>query len=497
MATKHKTKSTFRIVSLAKIRAWRGLLPLFIFLITAIPTGTYLVFNVPAMWAPDGGAHVARVFQIAEGGVRPVFINHEHGGGYGGNIPLNVIDLKNLELGFVGQSPAGPGQETTSKILTSQDKQQIALVSSQKISKKVELISYVNSAAYSPVAYAPSVIGVYTGIHLNLNLGHTLLLAQMLGFGAFILCAGYGLYTLRNSQLKWVVFVVSLLPVVVFQSSTITADSFLISVSILFGSIIIKGLSANEKLTILDKVLLFICVLLLPLIKSVYFLLVFLILIFPRRHWKTSLGYWIPVASSLVVSMIGFGIWSDWTNDVALSNGLVRGDMQWTYGDANVQRHFVLTHPLGYLHALVDSMLYGSKFYMDTLFGWFGFTYLPIPGLSEVTGYLSLGLSFLLVGKVKFQKHVSSALLVAVTATALAIFTALYVYYTPPRSTEIQGVQGRYFLPLIILTIPALASLFPNVRIKEEGVDTAKIILVAMMVFCTVFAIYRYGLAIS
>src|SRR4051794_15312171 len=71
----------------------KGLAPLAIFLVLSVPAGLYLVFHIPTMWAPDGGAHVARVFQIAAGGFRPVYINHEHGVGYGGSIPLNVNNL--------------------------------------------------------------------------------------------------------------------------------------------------------------------------------------------------------------------------------------------------------------------------------------------------------------------------------------------------------------------------------------------------------------------
>jgi uncharacterized membrane protein len=497
-ANRQKTKSDpiARLSGLRQLKNWHGLVPLAVFLVCSIPASLFLVFHVPFMWAPDGGAHTARVFQIAEGGFRPLYIDHNHGVGYGGEIPLNVSQLKDAELNVIGQVPAPPGGETTKKLITKQDKITVASIANQKISKQKILISYVNTAAYSPVAYAPDVVGVWAGMKLNLTLGHTLRLAELLSSLTFLLCAGYALFTLRKSSLKWIVLSVSLLPLVVFQSTVITADAFLISISILLSALILKALSPGLRLTLLDKILLYICIVIIPLVKSVYFPVAFLALLVPKRHWATERRYWLWLSTALVLSMAGFLVWSHLTTDVAASNGLVRGDMDWTYGDATVQKNFVLHHPVGYLHVLVDSILYGSKFYMDTFFGWLGFTYLPIPGVAMIAGYFSLALSTLVAGKLAIRRYVSGAILAIVATTMLIVFTTLYVYYTPPLRTIIEGVQGRYFLPLTVLFLAAFSALLPKLRIDLEGRDTAKVLLVCLAVFCFTLSMWRYGLAI-
>lgn len=134
---------------------------------------------------------------------------------------------------------------------------------------------------------------------------------------------------------------------------------------------------------------------------------------------------------------------------------------------------------------------------MDTFFGWLGFTYLPIPGVAMVAGYLSLGLSTLLAGKLEIRRHVSSAILAIVAITTLIIFTTLYVYYTLPMHTIVEGVQGRYFLPLTILFLAAMAALLSKLRIDPAGRNTAKTVLVGLAVFCFALSIFRYGLAIT
>lgn len=498
MTVKTKNRLTSikkKYTKLNNIRNWRGLLPLFVFVVLAAPSGLYLAFKVPAMWAPDGGAHVARVFQIAEGGFRPVYINHEHGIGYGGSIPVNVNDLKTLELTVVGED-GQPGAERETKLITPQEKQQIKGINSQKISKQRVLISFVNTAAYSPVAYAPNVIGVVIGKYLNLNLGHTLILSKLCGFLVFLLCCGYGLYSLRKSQLKWALLTVSLLPLTIFQASQITADSFLISVIVLFSAIIIKMLLTNIKITKLDAILLLLCIVTIPLVKSVYFPLVFLVLFVGKNRWPQELPYKLLTAISLTISTLGFVIWSKMTADVAASNGLVRGDMLWHYGDAKIQEKFILQHPFGYIHAIIDSFIYQSKFYTDTFFGWLGFTYLPIPGLAQVAGFLALGLSVMLGGINKVKRYIPWALTGAILLVSLLMFTVFYVSFSLPKETLVEGVQGRYFLPMTVLIIATLSSFLPKLKISASGVNNAKYLLLSLTTFCLLLSVLRYGLAL-
>ncbi|MEI9913724.1 MAG: DUF2142 domain-containing protein [Candidatus Saccharibacteria bacterium] len=299
-----KSSVSKRLNKYKKLKNWNGLIPLVMFLVLTVPIGLYLVFNVPAMFAADGGAQVARAYQVSDGRIKPTFINHQPGVGYGGAVPLNLVALKNLELNIVAKNGA-PGVESNAKILTPQDKQQITAITSQKISKEKVSISFVNTAAYAPIAYAPSALGLLFGRLVNLSLGHTLQLAGLLGFITFILCVGYSLYTLRKNQLKWAVLTVSLLPLVVFQTTLITADSFLTSLTILFSALLIKALNKNSEFNTLDKILLFLSVLAIPQAKSVYFPFVFLILLIPRDKWSSK-------KKLLAVHRFSFSYIADW-----------------------------------------------------------------------------------------------------------------------------------------------------------------------------------------
>ncbi|MEI9913723.1 MAG: DUF2142 domain-containing protein [Candidatus Saccharibacteria bacterium] len=183
------------------------------------------------------------------------------------------------------------------------------------------------------------------------------------------------------------------------------------------------------------------------------------------------------------MSLIGFGIWSALSTDIAASNGLVRG-LPWQYGFAKVQEKFILHHPLGYIHALIDSLIYETNFYIDTFFGWLGFTYMPIPGIALVSGFLALGLSIVLAGQQKVSRYVPLALAIINLGIILITFTTLYIAYTLPKLGFVEGVQGRYFLPITILSIATVAMAFPKFRISKDGRTNAKIILMILIAFC-------------
>jgi hypothetical protein len=77
------------------------------------------------------------------------------------------------------------------------------------------------------------------------------------------------------------------------------------------------------------------------------------------------------------------------------------------------------------------------------------------------------------------------------------MFVVFFIAYTPPSKYLVEGLQGRYFIPMTIFIVTAISGLLPNFRVNEKGQDNAKLILISLSAFCLVFSIWRYGLAIS
>ena len=486
-----------RVINFVKQRLLgQGLGALIIFVVLAGGCGLFFVAKVPYMWVADGGAHVSRAFQVAQGEWRATYFNHNHGDGYGGYVPKSLDQLRYQQLGLIGKI-GKPGFERIAKDLSRADMLQSQKVASLPISKERVKVSFVNTAAYSPVAYAPSAIAIKISMLTHRSLGQTLTLARIFGLITFMISVGYALFTLRGSQTKWIIFTVALLPLVIFQASLITADSTLFSVMLLFSAILIKSWLPKQTLTRVDKTLLLTTAILLPLIKSVYIPVVLLLMTVPQKQWKNQRSYYVSIGVAMLLAVIGFVLWSLATRDIAASNGLVRGDLFWQYGFASQQIHFIVHHPFGFVHAIIASLVYQSRFYVDTTFGWLGYNYLPIPGLSQLAGFFALGLSVMVVEPfTKKMRRTGIAALLAVSAVVILIFTTLYISYTIVAYPVVEGVQGRYILPCFVILLSGLAFVAGNFRVAPKAYVLARNLLIVLVAFSLIFSTIRYGLSV-
>ncbi|BBC81624.1 DUF2142 domain-containing protein [Acetobacter orientalis] len=113
-------------------------------------------------------------------------------------------------------------------------------------------------------------------------------------------------------------------------------------------------------------------------------------------------------------------------------------------------------------------------------------------------------LTFLLSAKGFSNKKLSnlriSGLIILILSTIFGIFTSLYLTWTPVGRPVIEGVQGRYFLPVVMLV--ALApSLIKNTQDTQKLLPTkiyeiqkkaaVNLSVIIFMLFCY-FTLYLY-----
>jgi uncharacterized membrane protein len=95
---------------------------------------------------------------------------------------------------------------------------------------------------------------------------------------------------LRQYRLKWLVFVVRLLPMTVYEAGVITADALTDGLAILFGALFAKATFLKARLSTFETVLLGASAISLPLAKPTY-----VILALRRTERPTALiGCWTP-----------------------------------------------------------------------------------------------------------------------------------------------------------------------------------------------------------
>lgn len=134
------------------------------------------------------------------------------------------------------------------------------------------------------------------------------------------------------------------------------------------------------------------------------------------------------------------------------------------------QFSFVLHHPAVIIRLIETTLHVSSGFYWQSFVGYLGWLDTPLQGWLYVGAAIGLGtLSVLCVAESSIDLRVLGLTTVAVALTVGAVLGALYLDWTPVGSTLIQGVQGRYFLPLApiaLLGFGSARSLTAAARIK-------------------------------
>ena len=319
-------------------------------------------------------------------------------------------------------------------------------------------------AWYTPVPYLPQalalvvarianirpLIAFYAGRIFNLAVAITLIAIAMR------LAASY-----RN-----IIAAVALLPMSLFEFASFSADALTLALAVLFTALLVEG--GGTAALIVVAFLLGLC-------KPAYFLLAFLVFAIPGRTTRSKVGV---VASMTIATVIAFA----YAHMAAYQQ---RGGMPI---DPASQLACVIHDPMRFLRVATADFAMHSRYYLDGLIGRFGLNEFPLPIAIVVVEILTL-----IVAALTSKRTLTPlARLVAfsiVIATVAGVMLSQYMVWSVVCGDAIEGVQGRYFLP--VLSVALLAIGFSVPRLRLDGRAIAAIVLVCNA-FAFVAIIRRY-----
>ncbi|WP_083864420.1 DUF2142 domain-containing protein [Nocardia brevicatena] len=424
----------------------------------ALLTGFFgLVFTVttPAMWGHDEITQFGRAYQVAHGGFLPTEIEDPRGVAYGGPVPAAIEVLMGYSLNDYTLNPGEPHPMVANP--HTYDRLEAA-----EITSDMRTVWFTNTAAYSAVPYVPAALGIRAAELIGTDVGGMVLLTRLAGLISYLLVVGFALWTLRRYRLQWLVFTVAVLPIAVFQAGTVTADTLTNALAILVSALLVKGLFLGADPNRTEVAALLVTALILPLCKPTYVLLALLIVLIPSSRlglsgWSRALPWVFATAGA-----IAFAVWMKIAAPTGEGTSLMRPRHQWYTVHPNEQLRNILGDPLGFLDVFGDSILRRDQEWFTEFFGELGFAYVDVPATSMVTCLLAFAVSTGIAERLS-SPDFRRTLLVALTVAAgvAMIYVTLYMSFTPVDYYIIDGVQGRYFVPLAILAFAVLLRWMP------------------------------------
>lgn len=311
---------------------------------------------------------------------------------------------------------------------------------------------------YTHWAYLPSAIAINLGKFLNIPFMKILYLGKF--FNLLFYSLIISLAVKFCEKLKYVIFVIGLMPVGVFIASAYGYDSFITAMTILGIGFIFEELLSNSKLNKFRLIIAVICVVIGCFSKTVYIPYLFIACFIPEWKYDSKKQMWISRIVIVALMMILMSTFIFPVANSALNGTFIAGDSRGGETSVSGQLSYILNSPFKYIILLVTSVVetaFPYLFINNAFFAYMPFQY------NEIISFLYA--IFLLIviathGAVvinvdkkrnfKLDVKVRIMMIIITLGVITLIWTALYMSFTTVGANCINGVQARYYIPIIL-----------------------------------------------
>jgi uncharacterized membrane protein len=440
-----------------------------LFIMLALVFGAIFITITPPFWGADEGQHFIRAYQVSQGHISQQRVTIDGTSSEGGAVPKSLLNLDRLRQKDIGDAVPGETRQVDSR-------KDYSTAANKTFQEGKLFANPYGKITYQPFTYAAPTLGIVIANLFSNTALPLLYSARAATLLFYIVLVTTALCILRKYSLKWLVFAIGLLPMSIFQASTVNADSLLLGFSLILFSLAYVYFYTSESFGKVRLGLTLLAGVLLTAIKPPYVILpVALLALLPIKR-KVSPKQKQLVRTIIPMSCIIVAVLCLVSSSSAVANPLPGVSV-------SSQIHWIILHPLRFSYIFLNSILVLD--WVPQVIGLFGSSFVFVPGL--VFQVLLIGLAFLTLVETRETAHDSrdinkksaAVLLVAAAATTSAIIVTLYLDWTPVGWNLVQGVQGRYFLPVVAFLLLGVRS-WTTFRLKTTDKQLA--------VVCTVIA---------
>lgn len=389
--------------------------------------GMTFVFIHPLFIGTDETLHFYRAFEVSEGGL----VSQRDEGGIGGHYwPDSMVDF-----------PASETGESFLRYHTILDKKDIEY---HPDGEKV-FVAFPSASLYSPVQYIPQVIGISLA-----RLFTSRLIVMFYAGRVTNLLAVFLFYVLAMKfmpDLRRYIFLIFMNPMNLFLAASYSSDGITTAAGILLVCLTLK-LACHEDappVRITHMLALGLLCILISLCKITYLPFALIIFIIPAKKYSSTKAKYLFISIAALVCIVISALWLLISSSYLVSSPLG--------SDPAAQVQFLLHSPVKYISVMIQTLNTHISTWTFSLFGVFlgnvniGIPQIPLSIFIVYFAYILLGDNRFRPALRQSTKRLSVFILIT---TLLLIFTSLYVQFTQVGSDYVQGVQARYFIPILI-----------------------------------------------
>ena len=307
-------------------------------------------------------------------------------------------------------------------------------------------------SVYSPALLLPQAITMrYLGRQANLPALTVFYLCRFAGLISYLILVWIALRWMPFG--KWMLLVLAASPMALFQATTISTDAISNGIGFLFIAGCLS-VAASKEIGWRDcgYLILLIFLLFLAKLNLIPLILLPFLLIPPSKFTKMGMYAFLLVTTVIlfIVEVAGWNLITSTRLDPLLAN------------EANLtaQLLYILGHPLIFLRAIINDFITNGLVYFQGWINGYGYYYWTPPQIVALFFLSSLGFAILINSSHhQVSKKFRIIFILVFVTSYLATIVSLYLTFTPVGSGQVFGVQGRYFIPLVLPLFLTLSSL--------------------------------------
>ena len=420
--------------------------------------GLVYLLILPAFSAPDEPDHYVSAYKLSN---QMLFQEptDEHG---------NVL----VRIGDYGDFEARPGRETYGKIYGS-------LFDFSNNDATLVAQGGADDAGGGIMGHLPGAIGITVARLLKLNKSMMLLLGRLMGLLFYCFCIYWAVKKMPFG--KMVLFVISMFPMTLEEASSFGYDLVVNGLVFFDIAYILNLIYEKPKVSIKDIVIVSLTMFFLAPCKAIYIFVVGLWLLIPKE--KFQLGKMKQRNGKLLTILIVFFstllpnilVNLSKVSGISSNSGMVSWAGERGYGMGELLQNIPYS-----IYVFINTLIKNTEGYINTMVGrYLGWLEITVSQI-VVTGFLIILVLEFFREKEQYVIKTKERICYGVIAglISLAVVAAMWLAWTPISYDTVQGVQGRYFLPMIPLLYLLVAN---NKKIKIKSSIDMNIILLCLL----------------
>lgn len=312
--------------------------------------------------------------------------------------------------------------------------------------EKEDISRYLINNDY-PIVYLPQSMGILLGRLLQLNLIWIFYLGRLFNLICFSILIYFAVKIIP--YFKTAVILIAMLPMTLQQAASYSYDAFINGTAILLVACIVASCLETKKIEKFEYLRILILGILLAPAKIVYATLLLLAFLIPSSRFKSKRDYLIKIFALLFFAAIAIMV----NKLPSLMTSFTQQANIRTDGETLYSFSYIINNPINTIQIFVNSLNQYGNFYINSCIG----QYLSGLSLPIDINYVNMFIALLVLASIKRTEYIKrlnykNKILILISIIIIIFLTMLSMFlgWTPINSQAIEGVQGRYFIPIVL-----------------------------------------------